>query len=91
MEIENYIDHATLQDAVKSVHTSIYEKGSTGGQFDHALFFERLKPSKPREKIYKLANKVKVADKVCEDVADLSVLDLKKQITRLVDFIQRSN
>lgn len=96
-EIENYIDHKVLQQAVAEVHSSTYGKPSKGGQFDHALVFRtKAKPGKgPRKaeasRLEKSVDKVRVAKKVCERDADLSVLDLRDRIKELVAMIERAN
>lgn len=91
-EIENYIDHNTLQSAVEVVHATIYAKPHKGGQFDHALYFFRKTtegiPSKPE----KIVNKVEVSRKVAEKGdPDLDILDLRERLDELIDFIRSAN
>ena len=96
-EIENYVEHALLQRAVSEVHSGNYGKPSKGGTYEHALYFRsKSKPAKGRSKALpsKLitdVDKVRVARRVCEREADLSVLDLRERITELVDLIEKAN
>lgn len=95
-EIENYVPHDMLQRAVSSVHQNSYHQPLAGGMFDHALHFQRS-PSKrgkianPSDLIVREIDKVKVARVVCEDEADLSVLDLRNRVEELVNFIRAAN
>ncbi|MCC8931920.1 AAA family ATPase [Rhizobium sp. 'Codium 1'] len=97
-EIENYVEHGVLQDAVKSVSGKAYDKPGAGGQYDHALYYERKEPKKrrtTREEAESLLetkiDKVAVAHLVCGTDLSLDVLDLRKQVTDLVHFIQKAN
>lgn len=86
-EIENYIDHAVLQSAVKSVYENRYSAPIGGGRFQHALHFKRADNGKTQDDI----DKVKVARKVCEETLKLDVLDLQERLRELVDLIWRAN
>lgn len=97
-EIENYVDHDVLQDAVKTINKDAYGKPSTGGRYDHALQFERNAPKKRREAkgepeslLETKIDKVAVAHLVCSKDLSLDVLDLRKQVGALVHFIQNAN
>lgn len=91
-EIENYIDHATLQEAVKQVHAKIYEKPHKGGQFDHALYFWRKEVDGPKPKVEEKVNKVEVSRKVVEiGEPDLEILDLRERLDELIKFIRNAN
>jgi predicted ATP-dependent endonuclease of OLD family len=96
-EIENYVDHDVLQNAVQSVYSSVYANPSKGGQFDQALNFERKAAKKRRTKvattdlIETVVDKVKVARIVCEQEADFRILDLRQRVTDLVAMIEAAN
>lgn len=96
-EVENYISPKILEEAVKVVHpTSIKLKAT--GQFDNCLFHYYLeddkknKNSSPKRKLRdKNIDKVKIAHEVVKTQADLSILDLNQQVTKLVRFICEAN
>jgi predicted ATPase len=91
-EIENYIDHATLQEAVKQVHAKIYEKPHKGGQFDHPLYFWRKEVDGPKPKVEEKVNKVEVSRKVMEmGDPNLDILDLRERLDELIEFIRNAN
>ncbi|MBP1843110.1 putative ATPase [Rhizobium petrolearium] len=100
-EIENYVAHGVLQDAVRSVYELNYKGPHLGGQYDHALYFERNAPKKrrkvaaetppPTDNIEKNVDKVAVARVVCSSPADLNVLDLKERVAELVNMIREAN
>jgi hypothetical protein len=91
-EVENYIQHAALQDAVKRAHPKIYDRSAKGGRFDHPLYFYRAKEDGGGKGVLeKDADKVKVAKLVCKQAPDLSVLDLADQVDNLVKFIRAAN
>jgi predicted ATPase len=91
-EIENYIVHATLQNAVKEVHATTYGKPYKSGQFDHALHFWTKEADGSRPKIEKKVKKVEVSRKVAEmGDPDFDILDLKERLDELVDFIRSAN
>ena len=98
-EIENYIEHSALQNAVKSVHSKVYDQPLAGGPFDHALYFQRKKPrgknssiiSDPKALVETSIDKVAVARRIAEQPANLNVLDLNERITELVEFLKAAN
>ncbi|MCA3281039.1 MAG: AAA family ATPase [Roseomonas sp.] len=91
-EIENYIDHGTLQNAVREVHTASYGKPCKGGQFDHALHFRTKEADGSRQKIEKKVKKVEVSRKVVEmGDPDLDKFDLKERLDELIAFIRSAN
>jgi predicted ATP-dependent endonuclease of OLD family len=97
-EIENYIEYSALQEAIKRVYTSVYDKPLAGGQFDHALYFQRTSPRKTRisppgaDLIEKNVDKVKISRNITESTkVDLSQLDLEARVHELVTFIRRAN
>ncbi|WP_255417443.1 AAA family ATPase [Pseudorhodobacter sp. E13] len=85
-EIENYVNPEELQTALQSIHPIIYQAPSAVGPYDHAFYFMR-KDGKMEIK----GDKVGAALKVCEQPADLSILDLKAQIIILVAMIKAAN
>jgi predicted ATP-dependent endonuclease of OLD family len=96
-EIENYIEHDVLQAAVKEVVGNAYARPSAGGQYDHALYFERTAPKKRRsgdadsDLLDREVDKVKVARAVCRSPANLDVLDLRARVESLVRLITQAN
>lgn len=84
-EIENYIEHSSLQAAVKIVHPRKYYQPGKGGTYDNALAFIRRNNELDTE-----VDKIGVANLICESPADLSQLDLKDRVEQLVEFIVRS-
>jgi hypothetical protein len=96
-EIENYVPHSDLQAAVAEVYKTSYVKSSKGGQFDHALYFRRRKSGGADgsevvgEILEKNVDKVKVAHKVCDNGANLYVLDLRERVAELVGMIREAN
>lgn len=96
-EIENYVPHDLLQRKVREVHSNSYDKPHTGGPYDHALHYVR-KPKADEDTLedhdlIKTSgiDKVKVARLVCDEEADLRVLDLQDRITELVNYIRKAN
>jgi predicted ATPase len=87
-EIENYLDHATLQEAVRAIHLENYGRPSKSGIYEHLLYYVR---KDSQNAIVKSADKVKVAKVVCEKPADLIVLDLRERIEELVEMIRNAN
>lgn len=92
-EIENYVPHDVLQDAVKKHNTKIYKSPSTGGQFDHSLWYYRTHENVDVEvdTLEKVVDKVGVAKTVCDVCSDISILDLADQLRLLIDFIRKAN
>jgi predicted ATPase len=95
-EIENYIAHASLQAAVAAEYLTTYDRPADGGQYDHALQFHRKTPTRKSKSGVSSSlqvdiDKVAVARRVCREAATLDVLDLRKQIRRLVEMIERAN
>ena len=91
-EIENYIDHATLQEAVAKVHATKYGKPHKGGLFDHALHFWKTEVDGAKPEIEKTVNKVEVSRKVTEmGDPNLDILDLRERLDELITFIRNAN
>jgi hypothetical protein len=85
-EIENYIVGSVLEEAIKSVHPTA-AKVPQAGPYEAAL---RYYPARSRTPVTDV-DKVKVARVASREVLSLDVLDLKKQVGRLVKFIRSSN
>ena len=84
-EIENYLEKSTLRDAVEAVKATAGSRVKTG-QFDTAIpLVDPGKNNSPR------IDKMKVAHEVTNRPADLDVLDLRKRLTQLVEFIHTAN
>lgn len=96
-EIENYVDHAVLQQAVAIVTGSAYGKPLMGGPYDHALHYERISPKPTRTKAANASltetevDKVKVSREVIRGPANLDILDLRQRINELVIMIRKAN
>jgi predicted ATPase len=100
-EIENYIKHDDLQAAVQSLYSTSYSAPSSGGIYDHPLFYVRTaakvrrspkaKASIVESLIEEKIDKVKVAKLVCERPADFEVLDLRARVDELVAMIRNAN
>lgn len=91
-EIENYLDHATLQEAVAKVHATKYGKPHKGGPFDHALHFWKTEVDGAKPEIEKTVNKVEISRKVAEmGDPNLDILDLRERLDELIKFIRNAN
>lgn len=84
-EIENYVESTLLEESVKTVHRSAARLDKTG-QFDHCYFFRNAK-----NELKEGVDKIGVAREVTKSSADLSILDLQKQVEKLVTFIRQAN
>lgn len=87
-EIENYVPHAELQEAVALVHKDKYGAPAGGGPFDHALYYHS---SSDEAVLVKSIDKVKVAKAVCQNEANLDVFDLREKVAALVKMIRKAN
>ena len=91
-EVENYVDGAKLQLALKSLHPKIYQEPAETGQFDHAFYFFRPKSDEAEERqIYKKGDKVGAARLICAEAADLGILDLREKTEKLAEMIRNAN
>lgn len=96
-EVENYVSGSDIQNALKFVHPRLYEKPASTGQFDNSFYFYTKKKSEDnkvtvlRNFLYKNADKVSVAHKICESPANLDVLDLREKISELCEKICMAN
>jgi len=96
-EVENYIEHGVLQEAVAAVSPS-YGKALKGGQYDHALYYQRSEAKKTRIKPPNGSLKETEVDKVkvgrhvvAGNVANLDILDLRDRLTEIVAMIDQAN
>ena len=85
-EIENYVLPTVMEEAVKSVYPKAKKLASTG-QYAHCYYFFEKNSATRKTKV----DKIKIAKKVIKFDATLSVLDLKKNIRKLSEFIRQSN
>jgi hypothetical protein len=91
-EVENYIPHQVLQNAVKTAHPKKYRSPHKGSRFDHSLYYYREKDDGSESRsIDKDADKVKVAKLVVVEPPDLEILDLDERLKELVSFIRAAN
>jgi hypothetical protein len=96
-EVENYIEHPVLQQAVAAVSPS-YGRALKGGQYDHALYYQRSEPKKARTKAASSSLKETEIDKVkvgrhvaANNAANLDILDLRERLVEIVAMIDRAN
>jgi predicted ATPase len=90
-EIENYVPHEKLHDAIRSISPR-YRRAGGGHQFDHALHYYRAGANRGDEdELVEKVDKVRVARRMCEEPADLSLLDLRPRLESLVQFIRKAN
>lgn len=84
-EIENYLNPENIKAAKQTIHPETI-CNDTFGQFEHTLSIT-TKAGKPAQ-----TSKVSTAKYIVDNYpVDLSRLDLKKQVQKLVDFIKESN
>ncbi len=93
-EIENYLSHDKLQASVKEVHEAIYKSPTEGGAFASSLhFYQDVEKSRAKnpEEIFTKVDKVKVANHMCENEIDWSMLDLEERVDELIAYIDEAN
>lgn len=91
-EMENYVEGARLQEALRELHPRLFVAEGKTGQYDHAFFFFRDNPKKEGQRMTcKDADKVGLASKICQDEANLDILDLRKRIDELTGLIRQAN
>jgi AAA ATPase domain len=90
-EVENYVSPVLMHGSLKVVHSRSYEKHWKLGVYDHLFYFVRQGAGSVQSRIYKNADKVTVARCVCEQAADLSILDLRERIDELSALIRKAN
>ena len=84
-EIENYVAPGLMKQAVKAACPKAKEL-ATRDSFGHSWHYKT-----DSGEIREDGDKVKIARQVCLAETSLDVLGLKSQITKLVDFIRKSN
>jgi hypothetical protein len=91
-EIENYVNGAELQSALKTLHPRLYKKAGKTGKYDHAFYFYRENPNVAGKLVtYKGGDKVGAAAIICNKPTDLDTLDLRAKISELVEMIHKAN
>ncbi|WP_313400296.1 ATP-binding protein [Stenotrophomonas sp.] len=85
-EIENYVPVVLMKDVLSQVYRARYDSLADETTFGHRLHFKTS-----TGELVKDVDKVKVAQIVCNHDADLSELDLRSRINKLVTFIQKAN
>lgn len=91
-EMENYVDGSKLQVAIKELHSRLFVSEGKTGRYDHAFYFYREDPKKKGQRLTcKDADKVGIANKICENEANLDILDLRKRISDLTILIRKAN
>ena len=85
-EVENYLDEAALQNAMREVHPSL-DSFLGAGQWANLLVYKSKNEGKQRT-----ADKVKVARSYVENnQPNFSSLDLHKRVNQLIEFIVKAN
>ena len=84
-EIENYLK----PELIKKVLADLY--GEDIKIIGYSEYRNCIKICKKGEDQYKVADKVKLASRIVEKGADLSVLDLNEKIVSLIQYIRKSN
>lgn len=91
-EIENYIEPSVLHSCLKEYYGDTYVRASRTGQFDHALYFYRKSTSgNGRSELFKSADKIKIARKVCDTESMSDRLGLYNQIDEIINMIKSAN
>jgi len=91
-EIENYVSFEELQAAVKGLSQTRYHSPVDAGQYSHALYYwPRAADGKRGRTMETAIDKVGVARALTKTPANLSVLDLRKQLDDLVKRIRSAN
>ncbi|MFA5684277.1 MAG: AAA family ATPase [Lysobacteraceae bacterium] len=84
-EVENYIPGSMLTSVLGEVHGDSIAQYPVGGQYDQVLAYRNKKGEA------RTADKIKVAKAVSQRPADLTVLDLRKRVSELIDFIRKAS
>lgn len=91
-EVENYLDEDNVEDSVKAVHPQTATQLLAKGKWVNMLEFKHKQVNRNNKAPTPTASKVKVANHYVKNFdANLTVYDLGKRITQLVEFIKRSN
>jgi hypothetical protein len=84
-EIENYVPVKLISLALSTMYASKFYSLVADGRYEHRLVFNTKD-----KKIFDRVDKVKVAEFVAQQAADLSEFDLNKKLGSLVGFIRES-
>lgn len=84
-EIENYIPQTMMHCALESTYDS-FEKQLKTGQLDHVLPFQKKDGGE-----HKTVDKVKIAQTITKQNADLTILDLEDKVKEIINMIYRAN
>jgi len=79
------LPETVAKDAFEEVCGKNAKKYTSFGQYDHVLEYTNKQGQKA------IADKVKFARAAVKRPADLTVLDLRKQIGKLIEFIRRAS
>lgn len=91
-EMENYVEGSKLQATIRSLHPRLFFREGKTGQYDHAFYFYRENPErKGHKQVCKDADKVGIAIRICQEAAQLDILDLRERITALTLLIRNAN
>lgn len=85
-EIENYVPVSLMTTVLSNMFSAKFVSLADSETYGHRLHYKTTKGETINE-----VDKVKVAQIVCNHEADLSELDLKVRITKLVVFIREAN
>lgn len=84
-EIENYIEPAVMESAIKSIYPKAVELHNIG-PFAHRYWYKDQE-----NEVIQNVDKVKIAHKIAGEKINYEILDLKVQIKRLINFICEAN
>ncbi len=92
-EVENYVPFDDLHAALKEQHTRVYGAPHLKGQYELAFHFKRKSTEGSAEGVYKDADKVGVASRICQqgNPVDFGVLDLNDRVVELGQMILQAN
>lgn len=84
-EIENYIEIAAIQNAVKTVHPSAVQFSGSSA-YDDVLHCQTTKGKKVEN-----IDKVKISHEIVKQPANLDILDLRERVNEMIEFIKSAN
>lgn len=91
-EIENYVPFGILQDAVKRAYHARYHSAGDADRYAHALqFWPMASNGIKARKMEARVDKVRIAKIATSMDLDLNILDLKRNISDLVERIRQAN
>jgi hypothetical protein len=91
-EVENYLNEDQVEQTVVAVHPKVAKRLRAKGKWENLLEYNHVVAAKNTKKPYPTANKVKVANYyISKFEAQLDVYDLNDNVTKLTDFINKSN